>query len=258
MMKVSEIVKFLENKYPTTNACDFDNGKIGLQFGSMSSDVKKVMLALDASTAVVNEAISKGVDLLIVHHPMLFNSILSINYDSPFGQKMVKVISNKLNVFSMHTNFDVADDGMNDILASLLNLSNIHKTEDIVSSKTLIRIGETDQTTLKEYVQKVKELLNEKSARYVGREDKKIKCVGIVGGAGASELMTAWKNGCDVLITGEVHHHVALEALDYGMAIIELSHSVERLYVNKVKNDLEKQFDGIEFIVSDNNINPFN
>ena len=77
-MKINEIVNYLESKYPSVNAQDIDTGKIGLQFGSMNASVKKAIIALDGTIDVVNEAIEKKAELIILHHPFLFYPILSM------------------------------------------------------------------------------------------------------------------------------------------------------------------------------------
>ena len=83
MTKVSNITNYLLEKYPINLASNFDLGKVGLQFGSMDHEVKKAMIALDGSTPVVEDAIAQGVDLLITHHPFMFNSLSNLNYDNP-------------------------------------------------------------------------------------------------------------------------------------------------------------------------------
>lgn len=256
-MKASQLVNYLLEKYPLTNAYDIDLGKIGLQFGSMNAEVKKVMIALDGNLAVVEEAIAKNVDFLLLHHPFMFYPMLNLNYDSPVGKKMTLVFKNKLNVFAMHTNFDVGANGMNDILAQKLGLKNIRMTDEVISNKTILRIGDVEKIKLSEFVVKVSHSLEEPSIRYVGDDNKLIKTVGIVGGAGSSELYSAIVNKCDCLVTGEIHHHQAYDALENGIAIVEVSHSVERHFASVLKERLEKEFVDVEFIVSENNINPF-
>lgn len=256
-MKTSQLVNYLLEKYPLTNAYDMDMGKIGLQFGSMNSEVKKVMIALDGNLEVVKEAVAKGIDFLLLHHPFLFYPMLNLNYDSPAGKKMTLVFENKLNVFAMHTNFDVGANGMNDILARKLGLSNIRMLEETASNKTILRIGDVEPMKLVDFVKMASTNLEENSTRYVGDDDLVIKTVGIVGGAGSSELHSALVNKCDVLVTGEIHHHQAFDALENGIAIVEVSHSVERHFAYELKEMLENEFKDVEFIVSENNINPF-
>ncbi len=257
-MKVNEIVNYLLEKYPLNTAYDSDAGKIGLQFGSMNHEVKKVLIALDGSLAVVEEAEKKKVDFLLLHHPFLYYPMLSLNYDSINGKKMLTIFKNKINVFAMHTNYDVGVNGMNDVLAKKLGLKNIYMTEPEPSSKTLLRIGEVEPVTLGDFVKQTANNLEEPSIRFVGDSNKIIKKVGIVGGSGASEMYTALRNQCDVFVTGEVHHHQALDALENGLCLIEVSHAIERHFASIVKKDLEEQFPDVEFIISENNINPFN
>ena len=83
MTKVHDIVVYLQDLYPLFLASNFDTGKVGLQFGSQNKSVKKVMIALDGSTDVIEEALEKKVDLLITHHPFMFSSMLNMNYDNP-------------------------------------------------------------------------------------------------------------------------------------------------------------------------------
>ena len=234
-MKLAEIIKILQEKYSPELASSFDIGKIGLQFGTANAEVKKIMVALDGTSAVVDEAIENHVDLLLTHHPFMFNPMLSLNYDSPFGVKMLKVFKNKLNIYAMHTNFDTAVDGMNDMLAKKLNLANIHAQKEEIDGSCFLRIGDTTPMDLEKYVQIVLEKLNEPGARVVGNPSKKIKKVGIVGGAGASELMLAKNLGCDCLITGEIRHNNAIDAIENNFAIIEVSHSIEALFKEYIK-----------------------
>lgn len=256
-MKVKEIVDYLLNKYPLELASSFDIGKVGLQFGSMSKEVKKVMICLDGTSEVINEAIENNVDLLICHHPFLFSPILNLDYNSPLGKKMVKVFKSELNIFAMHTNFDSALNGMNDYLASLLGLENVYSIPEIPTNESFMRIGEIEKCSLAEFAYFVKETFNEECVRVVGDLDKNVKKVAIIGGSGASFVVAAKKLGCDCIVTGEVKQNNAIDALEYNMGIIEVSHSVEAFFKEYIKNMLEDEFKDVEFILSKKDVNPF-
>lgn len=256
-MKVKEIVDYLLNKYPLELASSFDIGKVGLQFGSMSKEVKKVMICLDGTSEVINEAIENNVDLLICHHPFLFSPILNLDYNSPLGKKMVKVFKSELNIFAMHTNFDSALNGMNDYLASLLGLENVYSIPEIPTNESFMRIGEIEKCSLVEFAYFVKETFNEECVRVVGDLDKNVKKVAIIGGSGASFVVAAKKLGCDCIVTGEVKQNNAIDALEYNMGIIEVSHSVESFFKEYIKNMLEDEFKDVEFILSKKDVNPF-
>ena len=256
MTKVKDITNYLLTKYPTSLASSFDLGKVGLQFGSLNQEVKVVMLALDGSTKVIDEAIMNDVDLLITHHPFMFNSMLSMDYDNPLQEKIKQVIKNDLNVFSMHTNFDVAEGGMNEILAKRLGLKNIRFVGDTLNNESFIRTGEVDEISLNDFLEVVKEKLKVDGLRYTGSLNKKIHKVGILAGSGGFELYLASRLHCDAFITGEVKHNQALDAVDLNLSLIEVSHAVERLYKEKVKAELEKEFPNVTFILANNDTDP--
>ncbi|MDY4053194.1 MAG: Nif3-like dinuclear metal center hexameric protein [Bacilli bacterium] len=256
MTKVKDITNYLLTKYPTSLASSFDLGKVGLQFGSLNQEVKVVMLALDGSTKVIDEAIMNDVDLLITHHPFMFNSMLSMDYDNPLQEKIKQVIKNDLNVFSMHTNFDVAEGGMNEILAKRLGLKNIRFVGDTLNNESFIRTGEVDEISLSDFLEVVKEKLKVDGLRYTGSLNKKIHKVGILAGSGGFELYLASRLHCDAFITGEVKHNQALDAVDLNLSLIEVSHAVERLYKEKVKAELEKEFPNVTFILANNDTDP--
>src|SRR5699024_2249606 len=123
----SDVFKVLENWAPRNLAYEWDN--VGLQVGSYNDQVKKIMITLDVLESVVDEAIEENVDLIIAHHPLLFKSIKQINLDSNRGKIIQKLIQNNITVYASHTNLDIADGGVNDLLAGPLNLKS---TEPLV------------------------------------------------------------------------------------------------------------------------------
>lgn len=257
MTKVSNITNYLLEKYPINLASNFDLGKVGLQFGSMDHEVKKAMIALDGSTPVVEDAIAQGVDLLITHHPFMFNSLSNLNYDNPLTKRICLVIKNELNVFAMHTNFDVAVEGMNEILADILGLENIKSDQSEIDNNAFLRYGTVVPMPLSEFANVVKTKFGESHIRIVGDDKKNIKKVGIIGGGGSFDLYKAALHGCDVFITGEIRHNHALDALDLGIALIEVSHSVERLFREKVRKMLIEKFPDVTFVYSEKDVDPF-
>ena len=100
-------------------------------------------------------------------------------------------------------------------------------------------------------------MFNEEAIRVVGDLDKQIKKVAILGGSGGNYAITCKKLGCDCIITGEVKQNNAIDAVEYNMSIIEVSHSVEELFKEYIKKQLSEQFKDVEFIVSKKDVNPF-
>ncbi|ASS76068.1 Nif3-like dinuclear metal center hexameric protein [Tumebacillus algifaecis] len=121
---VREITAVLEEMAPLTLAESWD--KVGLQVGDPKRAVKKVMLSLDSNDeGVIDEAIAKGVDLIIAHHAMIFKAVQTLRTDTPYGRKLQKLLTHNISVYVAHTNLDIAEGGINDILASRLHLERV-------------------------------------------------------------------------------------------------------------------------------------
>ncbi|AIF43408.1 Nif3-like dinuclear metal center hexameric protein [Virgibacillus sp. SK37] len=116
----SDIFRMMEEWAPKSLAYDWD--RIGLQVGSFNAKVKKIMVTLDVLESVVDEAIIKGVDLIIAHHPLLFKPIKQLNFDNPKGRIIKKLIQHNITVYAAHTNLDAADGGVNDMLSDALGV----------------------------------------------------------------------------------------------------------------------------------------
>lgn len=257
MTKVKDVYSYLTALYPIEHASNFDIGKVGLQFGSMNDEVKKVILCLDITNDVIDEAIKQGANLIIAHHPFMFTPLVNLNYDSNFGQKLLKVFKNRINIMAFHTNFDVAIGGMNDTLAAILGLNNIEMTTPELNGDSFVRVGDCATTTLRKYCEVVKDAFKQDVVRVCGNLDKKISKVAIVGGSGSSCYNDAIKSGADVFITGQIPHHLGFDALENDFALIEVSHGIEFMGVNTIKEKLENEFTTIEFIITLCNMDPF-
>ena len=258
MTKVKNVLDKLLEKYPLELSSSFDTGKLGLQFGNPDDEVKGILITLDVTSMVIDEAIKKGYHLIISHHSMLFNPIINLDYRTPIAQKIKKILTNNINIISMHTNFDVAADGMNDILAEMLELKNIVNPDGIITKDSFVRIGYVDNIKASELVKMVQEKWLCHNVRTVGNLDKIVSKVGLVGGGGAFEMYEAIDLGCDVYISGEFRHNNALDALDAGIILIEVDHAVEANFRNTVKNYLVNNFNDIPINLSDARQNPFN
>ncbi len=119
-LTTGNVFSFIEQWAPKSLAYDWD--PIGLQVGSYQEPVKKVMITLDVDMRVVEEAIEKGVNVIIAHHPLLFNPLQSIDVDSPKGKTIEALIRHKITVYAAHTNLDIAEGGVNDMIAEKLGL----------------------------------------------------------------------------------------------------------------------------------------
>lgn len=257
MTTTKEILDFITSLYPLENASDFDKGKIGMQFGSYNATVKKVVLALDTTKEVVDEALDLGANLIISHHPFMFAPLVNLNYDTPFGKKLVKVFENKLNIMAFHTNYDVGENGMNDVLAEKLGLTDIHYLTDEVNNESFVRVGTIKECTLKEFCEIVKVAFDHPMVRCAGDLNKTIKNVAIVGGSGSTEFFQALRSEADCFVTGQVPHHLGIEAVDNNFGLIEVSHAIEFYGIENLQGQLAKTFPDIEFVITKTNQDPF-
>lgn len=121
-MKNKDIFRIMEKLASDRLSYDWDN--VGLQIGSAAQSVKRVMVTLDVLENVVDEAIDQQVNLIISHHPLLFQPMKQINFDTPKGRVIQKLIQNNITVYASHTNLDIADGGVNDILCKKLGITN--------------------------------------------------------------------------------------------------------------------------------------
>ncbi|MDC7956267.1 Nif3-like dinuclear metal center hexameric protein, partial [Fusobacterium simiae] len=120
-MKARDIINILEKKFPKINAEEWDN--VGLLIGDYDKEVKKIQFSLDATLESIENAVSKKVDMLITHHPIIFKAIKDINEQNILGKKIRNLIKNDINVYSIHTNLDSSIDGLNDYILSKLGYS---------------------------------------------------------------------------------------------------------------------------------------
>lgn len=240
-MKIKDVKKYLDNRFPLTNAESFDQNAIGLAIGDEENEVSGIMLTLDLTKEVIKEALKEKCNLIISHHPFLFNPIQKVLFRSEKGEVIKLMCENNLSLYSMHTNLDVGSGGVNDTLAKMLEIKDIKIVNDEATFGNYLRYGKIEKTTLKELALKVKEVFNLSGVRVLGDLNKKIKTIGIVGGSGAhpSDIMTAVKCGVDCYITGEVHLNNSQMADFYGLSLIEVNHGVEKYVFNSLIDELK-------------------
>lgn len=121
-LKASKVFGCIEALAPKRLAESWDN--VGLQIGSYSQMVERILLTLDVTPAVVQEAVDCGADLIISHHPFIFNGLKHICFDEHSGALVEKLIKNEIGVYTAHTNIDIAEFGLNDYIANTLGIEN--------------------------------------------------------------------------------------------------------------------------------------
>ena len=124
MISCQTLVQFLERWAPKRLALDWDNP--GLAIGDLSKNVSKILLTLTVTEETVEFAVKNGFEMIISHHPLFFKPLKALRKDTPIGKIVYKVVSNDIVIYSAHTNMDIADGGINDILVKILELKNVN------------------------------------------------------------------------------------------------------------------------------------
>lgn len=242
-MKLIYIKKYLDSLYPENLKASFDN--VGLMVGSLDMEVKKILLSLDLTREVMDEAINNKVDLIITHHPLLFHPLKMINLDDDPGSIVRDLIKYNISNYSLHTNFDVVK--MNDYLSSLINIAN----KCVLSVEDQIGIfGDVEEMDVLDYIKIVNQKLNIPNSRYYGDSSIKVKKVGIIGGSGSSYFNEAKSNKLDLYITGDVSYSRAIEAKRMSLNVLDVGHHIEHLFTNVIVEDLKTLNSNLEVIVS--------
>ena len=264
-MILNEVLDIINQKYPEYIQYDWDNS--GLNIGDENSEIKKIMLTLEITEKVIDEAIENKVDLIISHHPFLFSKINKINKKDIKGNLIYKLISNSISVYCMHTSYDLAADGLNDYLLKLLGISSDYTLEEVSSNENyqngetygLGRVASLEKSMdVREFILELKSKLNIDNVRYVGRLDKNIKTIAIVTGSGADFFEKAKKLDIDLLITGDMKYHQAMDALEMDMNVVDCGHyGTEHIFADSIITFLEDSLEDIEITISKNIVDPF-
>lgn len=251
-MKIKEI---FETFYPRDLAYEWDN--VGLQIGTLNKEVNKILLSLDLTLEVVDEAISNEVELIIVHHPLIFSPIKNINTDTYKGMLIEKLIKNEITLYVAHTNFDISNKGMNLILANMLNLKNQKILDYTTESEGLGRVGEVAEMSMEKAIKFVKETFKVDNARFIGDLTAKVNSIAISGGSGSSNIYNAKKMNADLYVTGDLSYHYAHDVLAIGLNALDIGHNIEKFFVFELKNVLKNAGVTSNIIISKINTNPY-
>ncbi|MDR1588574.1 MAG: Nif3-like dinuclear metal center hexameric protein [Oscillospiraceae bacterium] len=223
---VREALRVLERLAPPEMKMDFDN--VGLLAGFPDARVSRILVSLDITDDVIDEAASLGAELIVSHHPLFF-SLNRVTAEPGHGGRVVKLIAGGMSAICMHTNLDAARGGVNDALAAAVGLTEVQPlTEHGRTSGgepfSYGRHGRLRQPVdMPRYLELVKERLGASGLRYhdAGRP---VDAVAVVGGAGGGELRAAAACGCDTFITADIKYDVFLEARELGINLIDGDH----------------------------------
>ncbi|MFB0917451.1 MAG: Nif3-like dinuclear metal center hexameric protein [Clostridiaceae bacterium] len=254
---LKELINYLEAFAPVGCAEIYDNP--GLAVGDFNSKIKRVLIALDVTDKVIDEAIEKKADLIFTHHPLLFSRPESVNNENSQGRKIIKMLTNGINAYSSHTNLDKVVNGMNDMIMEVLGFNNSSVLSQVDSGNGIGigRISVIEAISLSELAKKVGESLDADTILFSGDPDKVITKVAVVNGSGADFINLAKEAGAEVLVTGDTKYHDILDALDRGICVIDAGHfntewNVFTKLSTKLLNKFNENHELIEYLISEN------
>lgn len=253
---VRDVCNLIDKLAPQELAFEWDN--VGLQVGKLNQKVVGVLVTLTLTPEVLERAIKEKVDLIICHHPVIFRPISAIRTDQPQGALLASLLRHEIAVYVAHTNLDQATTGLNHWLARELGLEAskvlVPQNSDSVG---LGRVGEISPTSLQDLANQL-EALWSVSIRLVGDPTQLISTVAVVGGSGGDFVSQAKAAGADVLITGDVSYHDALDAQALGLAVLDAGHfATEKIMVQEIANYLRDHLGDQLNIISETSSNPF-
>ena len=222
MPTVREIEQALFQLAPREGAMDWDN--VGQLLGDPEAEVSSVLVALDITEAVADEAIAKGCRLIVSHHPVMnckWLPVQSVRQDTPQGHLLLKILKNGLSAICMHTNLDAAPGGVGDAFAAALGLEDPGPLGD---PEGMCRVGTlASPMTLQDFAKQVCRCLKANGVRYAGA-DGLIRKVAVGGGACGDFAPYAIAAGCDVFVTSDLTYHEFLDAEGKGIRLIDAGH----------------------------------
>lgn len=241
MVRCRDIIAFMEQVAPCELAEEWDN--VGLLLGNREAAVKKIMLCLDITTSSVKEALIHNADMIITHHPVIFKSLNRVVEGEPKGNLLYPLIKNGISVYAAHTNLDFAVSGINTHLANVLGLKALEAFGKGPGKTGLLEC----ELGLKEFAGQVKAALDVPFVRIVGKEDKAIRKVAVFSGSFDDDLEAVTQAKADVLVTGDLKYHTAIDAMEAGICIIDAGHfNTEKIVLPALATAFKDNFADIE------------
>lgn len=240
-MKVKQILDWLNAIAPFDTAEGFDN--VGLLMGDPAAEVHEVLFGMDVTEQLAQEAIDRGAELIITHHPFIFHALKRIDYTGPQGRTLCRLAQHGVNVIAAHTNWDQAEGGVGDSLAHALSLS------DVTSPDPYIRLGTLPSPmSAAELSAHLRAALRVEPRCYPA-SDTPITRVAVAGGAYGEGYLAALQAGAQAYVVGEIAHHEIMDAHMRGMTIYDAGHfptelpGVVNLYMRFLAEAAQSQWD---------------
>ncbi|HHV39237.1 MAG TPA: Nif3-like dinuclear metal center hexameric protein [Tepidimicrobium sp.] len=258
-LKAIEIIKTLDRWALPSLADDWDN--TGFQIGDPKKDVERILVSLDLDKDAFQEALKVEAQMIVTHHPIIFKPLKSITRLDPKEELIYDIIREDMVVYNAHTNLDLAQGGVNDVLAKVLGLLDTEPLT-IVNEDTghgYGRVGMVDRVGVWEYLDRVKNVLDVEHLIVYGDGERVIDRVAVCGGSGASFIYDAYLKGADIYITGDIKYHEAQYAYELGLTLVDAGHyHTEKMILPTIRDYLEEELSNkAEIVVYDHSSPPY-
>jgi dinuclear metal center YbgI/SA1388 family protein len=264
MAKLSQLVDSFEQLWPINLVEAWDTP--GLVVGHSGASVSKVLLSVDLTFEVLEQAVEGGFDLILAHHPYLMRGVTTVSESTVKGAVIARAIRSGVGIYAAHTNADSATNGVSDSLANALGISNAAPMVESSEKQGLGRFGSlAAPVSLGEIATRLARLLpaTATGVRVAGDYNQIVHTVGVCGGAGDSLLPLAKTLGLDLYVTADLRHHVVQDAREErfvgkDIAVIDVSHwASEWLWLEQASQDLRKLHSDVQFEVCDLRTDPW-
>lgn len=247
----------LESFAPLPLQESYDNA--GLQIGLTEAEVSGALLCLDVTESVIDEAISKGCNVVVSHHPLIFRKLAHLTGQTYVERCVVKAIKNDVCIISMHTNMDAAEGGVNHMMAEKMGLRNVEFLGDVKQvdgvNGSIGVVGELPEAmTAEAFMIMLKKVFGVKSISANELLERPIRKVAMCGGAGSFLMGEAARVGADAFVTGEMHYHEYFD-MEQVIQIAVIGHYESEQYTTEVFRRILEPM-GVRCVVTETNTNP--
>lgn len=246
-MTLSELQAVIEQMAPSELCASFDNS--GLQVGDLSQKITRILLCVDCTEAVADEAIAGGFDCVLSHHPWIFPSVSRLCEQDAHQRVLRKLIRHDIALFAAHTNLDAAPDGVCETLARAMGIREMQPVQ-ADDGGDFGRIGAIAPCTLRELAQTAGRVLDATCVRVAGDLDTRITRLCVASGSGSSCMEDALQKGAQCIVTGDVRYHTALSYAARGLCIIDAGHyDTEKIVLPVWQSRLQTRFHALQYNV---------
>ena len=259
MPTIKAFCEYLHNLAPLDLAEEWDN--VGLLVGDTSRVLRRVMTCLTITPYSAAEAVAKQADMIVAHHPLPFRPLKTITNETPVGRMLLQLIHHQVAIYSAHTAFDAARDGINQQLANGLALADVQPLFNPSENDSSVGTGRTGKlpTTarLDQVSENLKEFLGLPYVRVVGPADLSIQQVAIACGSAGQFLPQARAAQCELLVTGETSFHTCLEAEATSIGLLLVGHfASERFAMETLAQQIAADHAGLDVWASQREADP--